>query len=283
MKITYKFRLRDKHETELTRQMRVVNFVWNCCNEAQRHMLRWDRWLSAYDLMKLTANCSKELNVHAHTVQRVCRAYVDARQTHHKAWLRWRGRKSLGWVPFNTGHVTFDGETFRFHGVRYRPMHLRDMSSGVKIGAGSFNQDARGHWYINCPIEIEEATNVPNTHIGIDLGLHSLATMSDGSKIEALRFYRKSEAFLATAQRARKTRRVKAIHAKIANRRKDFLHKTSATLVTKYGLIVIGNVSPSQPHSHGLGHTATISRCGHFAPIGSRLVKLPVTFVINRC
>lgn len=246
MKLTYKFRLRDKHVAELNRQARAVNFVWNYCNEAQRHMLRWDRWLSAFDLMRLTANCSKELDIHAHTAQRVCKAYVDARQTHHKAWLRWRGRRSLGWVPFNTGHVSFDGVEFKFRGKRYQTMHLRDMAASIKIGAGSFNQDARGRWYLNCPIEIEEANSAPNTRVGIDLGLHSLATMSDGSKIEAPQFYRKSEAFLATAQRARKTRRVKAIHAKIANRRKDFLHKASAKLTKTFGLIIVGDVSPSK-------------------------------------
>ena len=216
------------------------------CNEAQRHVLRWDRWLSAFDLMMLTAGTAKELNIHAHTIQRVCKAYVDARQTHHKAWLRWRGRKSLGWIPFNTGHVAFDGAVFKFRGRQYQTMHLRAMAPGIKIGAGSFNQDARGHWYLNCPIEIAEANSTPNTCVGVDLGLHSLASMSDGTKIEAPRFYRKSEAFLAIVQRARKTRRVRAIHAKIANRRKDFLHKASAKLTKDFGLIVVGDVSPSK-------------------------------------
>ena len=246
MKLTYKFRLRDKHAAELNRQSRAVNFIWNYCNDAQRHVLRWDRWLSAFDLMKLTAHCSKELNIHGHTVQRVCKAYVDARQTHHKAWLRWRGRKSLGWVPFNTAQVTFDGEEFIFRKVRYETMHLRDMEAGIKIGAGSFNQDSRGRWYLNCPIEIEEAASAPNTRVGVDLGLHSLATMSDGEKIEAPQFYRKSETYLAKAQRASKTMRVKAIHAKTANRRKDFLHKASAKLTKEFGLIVVGDVSPSK-------------------------------------
>jgi len=53
-------------------------------------------------------------------------------------------------VPFNTGHVNFDGEAFAFRGIRYETMHLRDvLKPGIKIGAGSFNQDARGRWYIN--------------------------------------------------------------------------------------------------------------------------------------
>ena len=61
----------------------------------------------------------------------------------------------------------------------------------------------------------------PNTRVGIDLGLKALATMSDEREIAIPQFYRKSEAKLATMQRARKTpKRVRNLHAKIANRRK---------------------------------------------------------------
>jgi hypothetical protein len=123
--ITIKLRLRDKHAAELNRQARAVNFVWNYCNEAQRHVWRWDRRLSKYDLQKLTAGSSKVLGIHAHTIQCVCQQYARSREQHRKPYLRFRGRKSLGWVPFNTGHVSFDGETFCFRGMRYEPMHLR--------------------------------------------------------------------------------------------------------------------------------------------------------------
>jgi IS605 OrfB family transposase len=59
-------------------------------------------------------------------------------------------------------------------------------------------------------------------------------------------FYRTSEAKLATSQRARKSKRVMAIHAKIRNRQKDFLHKETTKLVKEYGFIAVGNVSPTQ-------------------------------------
>ena len=247
--LTFKFRLKDKHAAELNRQARAVNFVWNYLNETQQKAARAHRkWLSAFDLQKLTNGASKELDLHAHTIQRVCRAYDDARKTHKKAWLRWRGRKSLGWVPFNTGHVSFDGEAFKFRGVVYHTMHLRDeLKSGVKIGAGSFNADGRGRWYLNIPVEVECAASAPVSYAGIDLGLHDLATLSTRAKVEAPRFYRASEERLATAQRARKTpKRVRAIHVKVANRRKDFLHKASAKIAAKFGLIVVGDESPSK-------------------------------------
>ncbi len=50
---------------------------------------------------------------------------------------------------------------------------------------------------------------------------------------------------LAVAQRAKKKRRVSALHAKIANRRKDALHKFSTALAREYGAIFVGNVNAS--------------------------------------
>jgi putative transposase len=253
MQLTIKLRLRDKHAAELNRQARAVSFVWNYCNDAQKHTFNtqraWrDKWLSYNALTDLTSGSAEELDLHSHTIQRVCRQYVTSRKQQKKRWLRYRGRKSLGWVPFNTGQVSFNGETFTFRGVQYETMHLRDiLKPGVKIGAGSFNQDARGRWYINCPVEVECADSAPNTRVGIDLGLETLAGLSDGREIEPPRFYRKNELTLATAQRARKTpKRVRRIHAKAANRRKDFLHQRSAEIVKQYGLVVVGGVSPSK-------------------------------------
>lgn len=50
---------------------------------------------------------------------------------------------------------------------------------------------------------------------------------------------------LAEAQRRGRKRQVKTIHAKIANRRKDALHKYSRQIVDQAGYIFIGNVSSS--------------------------------------
>jgi IS605 OrfB family transposase len=117
-------------------------------------------------------------------------------------------------------------------------MHLRDvLTPGMTFGAGSFNADAKGHWYINVPVEVElQEPNYSNA-VGIDLGLKTLATLSNGQKIEMPRFYRASEEALSTAQRA---------HAKARNRRKDFLHKSANAVVKGYGTIVVGDVSPSR-------------------------------------
>lgn len=69
--------------------------------------------------------------------------------------------------------------------------------------------------------------------VGIDPGRKDFVTISDGTQIEAKRFDRDAETKLTVAQRTQKKSRVKAVHAKIVDCRKDFLYKLNAELVSK--------------------------------------------------
>ena len=249
MLLTLKLRLKDRHAAELNRQARVVNVVFNYCNETQQKAVRTGRkWMTWVDLKRLTAGSSKDLDLHSHTIQQVCIQYDRSRKQHRRPWLRFRGRKSLGWVPFSQGHVRFDGEAFVFRGARYETMHMRAIPHGAVIRAGSFNQDTRGRWYINVPVEMpDDAYAASGTStVGIDLGLKDLATISTGEKIAAPQHYRRAQEKFGKAQRANKRRLARAIAAKIANARKDHLHKASARIALAHGLIFVGNVSSSK-------------------------------------
>jgi putative transposase len=244
MQLTYRFRLKDKHDSELGRQARACNLVWNFCRESQQHALKWNkRWPSWGDLQKLTAGSSKELDLHAHTVQQVCQRYAKSRDQFKRPLLRWRGKRSLGWVPFNNGHIRFDGECFVFRGVRYHAWVSRELKSGQTFGAGSFSQDSRGHWYLNLPTEVSFEKSAGTSTVGIDLGLKDIANLSTGRKIEHPRWYRAIEARLAVTQRAGKKKQARKLHAKAANQRADFLHKESLRIVQEHGAIFVGNVS----------------------------------------
>ena len=93
--------------------------------------------------------------------------------------------------------------------------------------------------------------------MGIDLGLLHFATLSTGEAIENPRSLRKAEKKLERLQQAlsRKKRgshrRKKAgklvgkAHRKVANQRRDFLHKASRKLVNTYGTIVFEEVQPA--------------------------------------
>lgn len=245
--ITYRFRLRDTATKDLDRQARAVNFVWNYCNETQKIAVDRNRkWLTGYDLQKLTAGSSKELGLHAHTIQQVCTYYDNARRQKNKPRLRWRTKKSLGWVPFNTGHVRFVDGGFRFNGKTFKAWVSRELHEGQTFGAGSFSRDASGHWYINVRVNVELRANSATGVVGIDLGLKDMATMSDGQRIEHPHWYAKMQQKIAMAQRAKKIRQVRSLNAKVKAKRADYLHKASSNIVNSYAAIFIGDVNSAR-------------------------------------
>ena len=249
-------RIKDKHIDELREQARAANFVWNYVNELSAQITdREHRFPGAYELDEFTAGAVKEgLDLHSQTVQAVSAEFVTRRKQFKKVKLRWRvsnpksSKYSLGWVPFKKSAMTYrNGQVF----FRGKPFSLWDSYglSAYELGAGSFSEDSRGRWYLNITVKVQKAklptTELSGTALGIDLGLKDLMAGSDGSKVEAQQFYRDLEPALATAQRAGKKDRTRAIHAKIKNRRKDKLHKISTALVRKHRAIFVGNVNAS--------------------------------------
>src|SRR5271157_5118141 len=92
---------------------------------------------------------------------------------------------------------------------------------------------------------------VTGRQVGIDVGIVSFATTSDGQHVENPRSARASAGRLAEAQRrlararrggrnrAAKRETVAARHRKIANQCKDFHYKQGRELAARYDLIVV--------------------------------------------
>lgn len=156
---------------------RAVNVVWNHCNGAQRHALKHNtRWPTSRALQALTAGAGKLLGIPAQTVQGVCQEYIDRRRGSRKAKLRWRGKRSLGWVPFKNQTVRMRGSIVYFNGRKIRLWLHRDIEGRIK--SGSFSQDARGRWYCNIVVEYKPKPHGKNAAVGIDLGLKATMTLS---------------------------------------------------------------------------------------------------------
>jgi putative transposase len=244
MILVYRYRVKSLTGL-LARQSRAVNFVWNYCNDRQKDALRFHRpWHTGFDLNKLTTGSGGELGLHSGTVNAVCEQYARSRSQRKRPCLRYRGHKTLAWVPFKGRDLKREGNAFRFAGNTFRVFYSRPLPEGKIKDGSNFACDRRGNWFLNIVIEVAAPqARLPVRAIGIDLGLKDFATLSDGTRIDALRIYRGAEAALAVAQRAHKSRRVKAIHAQISHRRSDFLHKLSARLVRDFDYIVVGNVN----------------------------------------
>jgi putative transposase len=239
-----RLRVKDKHATWLCSLAREVTTVFNYCSELSVKVFeRERRFLSGFDfwpyLKGVTrGDCALHLPVQA--VQEIAEEYARRRRQHRKVRLAWRrnggARRSLGWIPFKVRTIRYRGGQIYFAGRWLSLWDSYDLSR-FELRAG----EARDKPSVGSILD----RSVPS--LGIDLGLSTFAAFSDEAlpPIEAERFYRDLEPLLARAQRARHRHRVRAIHAKIANRRKDFLHKLSTRLVKANGGIFVGNVNAS--------------------------------------
>jgi putative transposase len=123
-----------------------------------------------------------------------------------------------------------------------------------KLKSISVTRDIRG-WYVSVLCEIFDVDPVvdvdQNRTVGIDLGVSSFATLSDGTKIASQNFLKKQLRRLKYQQRFLKNKkqgsnnsrkqcdRVARIHARIRCQRLDWLHKLSNQLTRDYDVICV--------------------------------------------
>ena len=120
-----------------------------------------------------------------------------------------------------------------------------------RITSATIKQTPSGKYFIvfTCSDIPEPPKSKDGKAIGIDLGIKTLVTTSDGEKIESVPDTRKLEKKLAREQRklSRKKKgsnnrkkqkiRVAKVYEKIANKRKDHLHKVAAKIVSENQVI----------------------------------------------
>jgi putative transposase len=248
MILVYRYRVKSLNGL-LNQQSRAVNYVWNFCNDTQKHALKWrKKWPLGFDLNVLTTGSSKELGIHSGTVNATCEQFAKSRSQHNRPWLRYRGRKSLGWVPLKGRGLKREGTAFRFAGSTFRVFYSRALPEGKVKDGTNCAQDARGNWFLNIVIEVADVpARAIRTGVGIDLGLTDFASLSTGEKLPNDRFGRRAAEKLAKAQRARKhPRHIAKLHAGVANARADFQHKLALDLVRRFDYIAVGNVSAAK-------------------------------------
>ena len=254
---TLSVRVRDKHARVLSRMAFDVNQVWNAVN-ADAAELSWvaipevgylNLCPSAFDLMKSLKGIRKERDmiIDSTAVQETIAVHAKSRKQFKKNKLRWRcsggAKKALGWIPFKSGVAKWVNGQVRYAGHYFKVWDSYGLAN-YDFRAGCFSQDARGRWYFNVVVQLNVTEKAAEGgQIGIDLGLKTTATCSNGDVLARQNFYRNFELKLAKAQRAKRKNRVRAIHAKIKNSRKDAIHKFTTKIVRENSLIVVGNIS----------------------------------------
>ena len=200
-------------------------------------------------------------NIQRGTLKRLEAAFAGffsrVRRGDKPGFPRFRGKhwfRSFEFAEFSG--ITFDGKRLRFRtmpgGLR---VHLhRALPSGPILGA-KIGRDQKG-WSICFQVRTQVPGKCSVARVaGIDLGLKSLAHLSDGTIIPNPRVAQRAQTKMRRRQRAlarckrgsrRRTKerqRFTSAHSRILNARRTYLHQQSAFLVKRYDLIAMENLN----------------------------------------
>ena len=166
--------------------------------------------------------------------------------------------------------------------------------------------DACGKWWATFSCELPQPEALPTSleQVGIDVGLKDFAYLSTDEAIPAPKFYRRDEKDLGKVQRklsaqtkGSKERRhgkkaVGKVHARIANRRKDFTHQLSRKIVNRFGFIAVEDIHTNRMvHNHCLAKSILDAAWSQFIDYlaykaewaGRQLVKVNPAYTSQDC
>jgi len=211
--------------------------------------------LSRYDLQKQMVDLKKELPWLKESNSQSLQVALLNLDTAYSNFFKGRGdfpvfKKKSNRGSFNVPqNVIVSGNQLiipKFkEGVKIK-LH-RDLVGAVKQCTVSFTPTGKYFVSILCDTELDAPPKPKVTEensVGIDLGIKDFIVSSDGEVFDNPKYFRKAESKIKYLQRkysknkGKRTRYKLAIqHEKVANKRKDFLHKVSAELVKNHDTI----------------------------------------------
>jgi putative transposase len=167
-----------------------------------------------------------------------------------------------------------------------------------------------GRWFVSVvSAELPESLNSGKSSVGLDLGVVTLATLSDGTTFENPRALKNSQKKikhlqqeLSRKKKGSKNRRkakhkLAKAHYRIANIRKDTLHKITTTITKNHGVVVIEDLQVKNmmkggsPQKRGLNRSLSDVAFGEFRRLleykgkkyGCDIIAVPAKYTSQRC
>lgn len=272
IKRAYRFRFYPTSEQEM-----ILAKTFGCARFAYNYMLRLrtDAWMqrqervgyhetsAALTALKKTPEHAWLNEVSSVPVQQALRhlqtafANFFAKRARYPQFKRKDGPQS---AEYTTSAFKLDGQSLKLAKMD-APLAIRwsrTIPKAAKVTTVTVSRDTAGRYFASLLCDDAVAAKpAAQGKVGIDLGLTHFAILSSGEKVAAPNTFRRYEKKLAKLQRrlAKKTkgsnRRKKArlkvakLHAKIADSRRDFLHKLSTRLINENQVIAIESLSVS--------------------------------------
>ncbi len=299
MKRAYKFRIypNKNQEIKLNRTLSTCRHLYNDALSERKKQAELNRlkkefdvfplgkpeWISYEDqanrLSKSKTDLQKEIHsqVLQNTLKRVDRSFKNF--FNGFGYPRFQGRNRYNSFTYPQSGFSIKNRKLNLSKIGSIKMVTHREIEG-KIKTCTIKKDI-DQWYVSFSCEIETPI-IPveiKIGIGIDVGLSSLITLSNGRQVEPPEFLREKEKKLTQEQRRLSRKKngsekrnkqkiiVAKVHRKIRNQRTDFAHKTSRELVDTYDHIVFEDLQiKNMMQNHHLAKS--ISDAGWYQLIG---------------
>jgi putative transposase len=272
IKRAYRFRFYPTPEQEV-----ILARTFGCARFAYNHMLRLrtDAWMQRQErigyhessgvltVLKKQPEYAWLNEVSSVPVQQALRhlqtafANFFARRTSYPQFKRKDGKQS---AEYTTSAFKWDGQLLKLAKMP-QPLNIRfsrTIPKAATVTTVTVIKDTADRYFVSLLCDDAVAAKpAVQSKVGVDLGLTHFAILSTGEKVVSPNTFRRNETKLAKLQRklAKKqkgsNRRIKAklkvarLHARIADSRRDFLHKLSTRLINENQVIAIESLAVS--------------------------------------
>ncbi|MDE1058708.1 transposase [Escherichia coli] len=280
----FKFQLRPggQQEREMRRFAGACRFVFNraLARQNENHeagnkyipygkMASWlVEWKNATETQWLKDAPSRPLQQSLKDLERAYKNFFQKRA----AFPRFKKRGQNDAFRYPQG-VKLDQENSRIFLPKLGWMRYRNSRQVTGVVKNVTVSQSCGKWYISIQTESEVSTPVhPSASmVGLDAGVAKLATLSDGTVFEPVNSFQKNQKKLARLQRQlsrkvkfsnnwqKQERKIQRLHSRIANIRRDYLHKVTTTVSKNHAMIVIEDLKVSNMSKSAAG---TVSQPG---------------------
>lgn len=271
VKRTFKYRFypTDEQAKELLRTFGCVRFVYNKALEERVRTLRTEGRRISYPEASAALTSWKKTDALSFLSEV---AAIPLQQTlrHLQTAFNNYAAKRAGHPRFKSLKGSRQSAEYTRSGFRWRDGQLmlakmthpldirwsRPLPQGSVPSTVTVSRDGAGRWFVAllCEDQLDQAAPTENA-VGIDVGITSFVTLSTGEKVANPKHEKRDRERLVRAQRAharkvngssnkeKARRRVARVYARIADRRRDFLHKLSTRLVRENQTVVIEDLT----------------------------------------
>ncbi len=215
----------------------------DCNNYCNRELKKSYEWLKEVDKFALTNAI--------YNMDAAYQKFFKEHAGHPKFKSKHDSHKSYT-TNFTNGNIVVD-----FEGGKIKLPKLKKVKAKLhrefvgQIKSATISQVPSGNYYISVLVETEHREmSYTKQKIGLDLGIKDLCITSGGEKYENPKTIKKYEKKLAKLQRQlcqkekrssnyeKQKKKIALCHEKIANTRKDYLHKISHEIISENQVIV---------------------------------------------